>query len=286
MKPAAFSYHRAHDLEEAVDLLAELGEDAKVLAGGQSLVPMMNFRLARPAALVDITAVPDLSYLRAGTSLSVGALTRHRQVEVCRDPEVLAGWPVLPLATRWIGHYPIRVRGTVGGSVAHADPTAELAMVALALDAEIRVVGPDGPRSIPAGQFFRGFLTTALAAGEIVVEVVFGLAGRQAALTEFARRRGDFAIVAAAVSVEVTAGVCRDARVVLGGVDVIPVRVAPAESILDGAAVDREVWAAAADAAAGAIEPGSDVHGSADYRRRLARTLVLRALEEALASAT
>lgn len=281
MKPAPFEYHRAKDLEEAVSLLAELGDGAKILAGGQSLVPMMNFRLARPAALIDITRVPGLSYLRSDACLSIGALTRHRQVEMCQDPGVLGGWPVLARAARFIGHYPIRARGTVGGSLAHADPSAEWPILAMALDAEVTVVGPAGHRSIAARDLFQGFLTTALHADEVLIEVRFPRSGRRAALTEFAQRHGDFAVVAVAVSIEVVAGTCREARVVVGGVDATPVRVSAAEQVLVGSNVDEAAWDEAAAVTARAIEPASDLHASAAYRRRLAHALVACALREA-----
>jgi aerobic carbon-monoxide dehydrogenase large subunit len=189
VKPAPFTYHLAHDVAEAVALLTELGEDAKVLAGGQSLVPMMNLRLARPSALVDITRIPGLSYLRAGPDgLRIGALTRHRAVETTRDPAVLAGFGVLPRSARWIGHYPIRARGTFGGSIAHADSTSEWCLLAVLLRAEITLAGPAGQRRVGAGDFFQGFFTTAAEPDEMVTEVRFPHPSRHAALTEFAPR--------------------------------------------------------------------------------------------------
>ena len=150
MKPAPFAYHRAHSVAEAVALLAELGDEAKILAGGLSLVPMMNFRLARPAALVDVSRIEGLSYLRAGAGngLRVGALTTHRAVEISRDPVVLRDFGVLPQSARWIGHYPIRSRGTFGGSVAHADPASEWCLLAVLLDAQVALTGPGGPRTV------------------------------------------------------------------------------------------------------------------------------------------
>ncbi|HEX2104473.1 MAG TPA: xanthine dehydrogenase family protein subunit M [Solirubrobacteraceae bacterium] len=283
MKPAAFDYHRVDRVEDALDRLAELGEDAKVLAGGQSLVAMMNFRLVRPPALVDITRIPDLDYVaRDGDVLRIGALTSHREIELLRDPGVIAGYEVLPRAARWVGHYPIRTRGTFGGSIAHADPSAEWCMLALALDATIVATGPEGEREIPAADFFLGFFTTALEAGELVTEVRFPQPRPHAALHEFARRHGDFAIVAAAVAVDVDGDHMHDARIVVGGVDEVPLRVHAAEQALEGAAPGAEAFAEAGRAAAAAVDPSSDVHGSAQYRKDLTDVLVRRALAEAI----
>ena len=283
MKPAPFEYHRVDRVEDALERLAELGEDAKVLAGGQSLVPMMNFRLVRPPALVDITRIPDLDYVaRDGDRLRIGALTKHRAVELLRDDDVIGGYEILPRAARWVGHYPIRTRGTFGGSVAHADPSAEWCMLATALDATIVARGPEGDREIPASEFFLGFFTTALEPGELLVEVRLPRPRPHAALHEFARRHGDFAIVAVAVAVDLDGDVMRDPRVVVGGVDEIPLRVEAAEKVLDGAAPGGEAFAEAGRAAAQAVDPPADVHGSAQYRRDLTDVLVRRALAEAL----
>lgn len=281
MKPASYAYHRADDVRGAVELLAELGEDAKILAGGQSLVPMMNFRLARPAALVDVGRVDGLSYLhRDGEALRVGALTTHHAVETAD----LGEYGVLARTARWIGHYPIRARGTIGGSMAHADATAEWCVLAVLLDAVIVAESVRGRREIPAADFFLGTFTTALEPDEMVVEVVFPRAAPYAALTEFAQRKGDFAIVAAAASVDLSpAGRIDGARVVLGGVDAVPVRVEAAEHVLAGAEPGPEVCKAAASEAAAVIDPGGDIHGGPEYRRRLTRTLLFRALLETAA---
>jgi carbon-monoxide dehydrogenase medium subunit len=283
VKPAAFDYHRVDRVEDALERLQELGEDAKVLAGGQSLVPMMNFRLVRPPALVDITRVPDLKYVaRDGDALVIGALTLHREIELLRDPDIVAGYELLPRAARWVGHYPIRTRGTFGGSVAHADPSAEWCMLAVLLGATVVALGPDGEREIPAADFFLGFFTTGLAPGELLVEVRFPRPRPHAAIHEFARRHGDFAIVAAAVAVDLDGDVMRGPRIVIGGVDEVPLRVEAAERVLDGAAPGGEAFAAAGRAAAEAVEPSSDVHGTAEYRKELTDVLVRRALAEAL----
>lgn len=282
MKPAAFEFRRASTVEEAVGQLEELGDDAKLLAGGQSLVPMMNFRLVRPSALVDVTGIGGLQYVEGeGEGLRIGALTPHRWVELMEEPEVLEGFGVLKRAARWVGHYPIRTRGTFGGSIAHADPSAEWCMLAVLLDAEIIVLGPGGERVIPASEFFYGFFMTALEPTEMVVEVRFPEPAPHAAIQEFARRAGDFAIVAAAVSVDASEGKSRSASVVLGGVADVPLRVEKAEKVLEGAELGAEAFEEAGREAARAIDPASDIHGSAVYRRDLASVLVKRALAEA-----
>jgi aerobic carbon-monoxide dehydrogenase medium subunit len=280
VKPAPFAYHRVHSVDEAVALLAELGDEAKILAGGLSLVPMMNFRLARPSALVDVTRVEGLSYLRADRDgLRIGALTTHRAVETSRDPAVLAGFGVLPRSARWIGHYPIRSRGTFGGSIAHADPASEWCLLAVLLDAVVVLTGPDGQRTVPAAEFFGGYYTTAASPDEMLTEVWFPRPEPHAVLTEFAPRQGDFAVVAAAVSVDVDDGVCRSGRVVLGGVGPRPFEIAA--SALAGQPAGPGTWQAMGEQAAGQIDPPDDTHGTSEYRRRLAATLVSRALAEA-----
>ena len=292
LKPAPFTYHVAHDVAEAVALLTDLGEDAKVLAGGQSLVPMMNLRLARPSALVDITRIPGLDYLRAGPDgLHVGALTRHRTVETTQDPAVLAGFGVLQRSARWIGHYPIRSRGTFGGSVAHGDSTAEWCILAVLLGAQIILAGPGGQRQVGAGDFFEGFFTIAAEPDEVITEVWFPAPAPHAALTEFAPRQGDFATVAAAVSVELASAAgaeangqpdgatLRQARIVLGGVSPAPF-VVDATS-LAGQPAAPATWREAGELAAAQIDPPDDESGDVQYRRRLTATLVSRALAEA-----
>ncbi len=265
MKPAAFTYHRAHSVTGAVELLGELGEEAKIIAGGQSLVAMMNFRLARPEHLVDITYLEGLSGIRRdGDALRIGALATHRAVE---RAGLGAEFGVLSGAMRWVGHLPIRTRGTVGGSLAHADATAEWCVLAVLLDARIVAEGPGGRREIAAGDFFLGPFTTALAPDEMVVEVVFGRRARRAALTEYADRRGDFAIVASAVDLDAPGG----PAVTLGGIAPVPVTVRP--SATGAAAVGDEVAAAVTLR----DEPGISAH----YRRGLVRTLTARACEEA-----
>ena len=280
MKPAPFTYHRAHSVGEAVALLAELGDEAKILAGGLSLVPMMNFRLARPSALIDVTRVEGLSYLLADRDgLRIGALTTHRTVETSRDPAVRTAYGVLPRSARWIGHYPIRSRGTFGGSIAHADPASDWCLLTVLLGAQVVLTGPAGQRKVPAAEFFQGYYTTAAGPDEMITEVWFPRPDPHAVLTEFAPRQGDFAVVAAAVAIDVNDGVCRSGRVVLGGVGPQPVRVEA--SALAGQPAGPGTWQAMGEQAASQIDPPDDTHGTSEYRRRLTATLVSRALAEA-----
>lgn len=282
MKPASFEYHRVDTVQDAIERLGELGEDAKLIAGGQSLVPMMNFRIVRPSALVDISRVPDLKYVaRDGESLRIGALTLHREIETAGD-DLLEGFGVLKAAAPYVGHYPIRTRGTFGGSVAHGDPSSEWCMLTLLLEGEVVARGPGGERVIPASDYFLGYFTTALEPGEVLAEVRFARPLPRAALEEFARRHGDYGIVAAAVGVDAGDGVCTGARVVIGGVDEVPVRIEAAEQVLTGSDLGAEAFEEAAQVAAREVEPGSDIHGSADYRKHLTAVLVRRALERAV----
>ncbi len=284
MKPPPFEYHRAFSAQEVVDLLVELGDEAKILAGGQSLTPMMNFRLARPSALVDVNTVSELDYVRRdGDTLRIGALTRHRTIELMTGPDIADGFAVLPRAARWIGHYPIRTRGTIGGSLAHADPSAEWCLLAQMLDASIVVLGPRGTREIPAAEWFTGFLSTLSEPDEMVVEVVFPRPRRLAALTEFAQRQGDFGIAAAAVALEVADGVCSDVSVVLGGVSGEPYRAGKVEEAVQGEPATPATWQAAGRLAADIVSPPDDAHGSAVYRKHLVGTLTTRAFDEAAA---
>ncbi len=287
MKPAPFRYHLAGTVPEAVSMLAELGEDAKILAGGQSLVPMMTLRLARPSDLVDITRISGLSYLRAGLDgLRIGALTTHRMVETTRDPAVLAGFGVLARAARWIGHYPIRARGTFGGSIAHADATSEWCLLAVLLDAQVVLAGPGATpreRTVPAAEFFCGLFTTAAEPAEMITEIWFPRPSRSAALAEFAPRQGDFAVVAAAASVDIDSrergAACRSVRVVVGGVGSVPFVVDT--GAVAGLPASASTWREVGELAASQIDPPEYADGDAAYRRRLTATLVARALDEA-----
>ena len=249
---------------------------------------MMNFRLARPTALVDVSRIKGLSYLRADENdgLRIGALTTHRAVETSRDPAVLSDFGVLPRSARWIGHYPIRSRGTFGGSIAHADPASEWCLLAVLLAARIVLAGPDGQRTVPAAEFFEGYYSTAAGPDEMITEIWFPEPAGPAVLTEFAPRQGDFAVVAAAVSADIDDGVCRQGRVVLGGVGPLPVEVNA--DPMSGQPATIQTWQAMGEHAAAQIDPPptssspfTDAHGDAGFRRRLTATLVSRALTEA-----
>ena len=282
MKPAPFEYARAGSLGEAVDLLGRLGPEAKLLAGGQSLIPMLKLRLARPTALVDLNRVRELAYVRAaGGGLAFGALARLSDLE---SAAVRAACPPLAAAAPHIGHTAIRHRGTVCGSIAHADPAAELPVLALALEAEMRATGPKGARAIAAKDFFVTYLTTALEAGEVLTEVRFPTLKPVAGwgFTELARRLGDYALVSVAAVLEpATGGRIATARIALGSVAERAVRAEAAEAALTGRPGGAAVFAEAAAAAAAALDPPSDVHGSGTYRKRLAQVLVERCLAEA-----
>ena len=281
MKPAPFEYVAPRSLDEAVALLAQHGDEAKVLAGGQSLVPMMAFRLATPAVLVDVNGVRELDYQRRDDdTLVLGALTRHR---VVADLGLRERCALLAEGMDLIGHPAIRNRGTAGGSVAHADPAAEWPAILLALDGEVSAVGPRGERTIPADDLFVTYFTTSLAPDELVTEIRLPLpnaSGRvRSTFVEFARRQGDFALVGVAAVAERTSdGSVADARLALIGVADRPIRARAAEAALHGRQPTDEALEDAARAVDGEIDPVSDVHGSAQYRRHLAKVLVRRAL--------
>ena len=284
MKPAPFDYFAPGTTDEALALLTEHGDAAKPLAGGQSLIPAMNFRLARPQVLVDLKRVADLSYIRSEKAgLAVGAMTRQRAVE--RSDVVARAAPLLAEAMPWIAHPQIRNRGTVGGSLAHADPSAELPAVALALEARFRARSAAGERSIGVADFFKGMLETALEPGELLVEILIpSLAPRTGtAFLEVARRHGDYALVGVAVVVTLDArNRCQAARVALLSVGDGPVLAVEAGKTLVGQNRSDEVLRSAADAAATRdVDPPSDIHASAAYRRRLVAVLTRRALERA-----
>jgi CO/xanthine dehydrogenase FAD-binding subunit len=282
MKPPPFDYYRATTLEEALALLGQHGSDAKILAGGQSLLPLMKLRLARPRVLVDLQWVRDLAYVRpADSRVAFGALARLADLE---SDQVRLHCPMLAEVASYIGHPPIRHRGTVCGSLAHADPAAELPMLALVLDAELVATGPDGSRLIAAGDFFLTMLTTSLGTEEILTEVRFPvlMPGQGWGFSELSRRPGDFAIVAAAAALDVeNAGVITRARIALGAVADRAIRCQEAEVALMGQTGGSAVFEAAAVLASAPLEPPSDVHGSSGYRRHLAKVLVERALMQA-----
>jgi carbon-monoxide dehydrogenase medium subunit len=285
MKPAQFRYHAPKTIEEAVDTLAEVaGEDGRVLAGGQSLVPIMAFRLARPAHLVDINGVEALQRLTVeGERLCIGACVRHAAFHT----PVVEGplGRLLATVVRHIAHYPIRTRGTFCGSIAHADPAAEWCLVAAALGAEMVARRATGTRTIPAQDFFRGIMTTALEEDELLIEVRLPIlpADTRFGFYEFNRRAGDFALGMALVAFRLQDGVIREPRVALGGIESQPRRIAEAEQLLAGRSAERAAFEAAAAAVASAVDPLEDAITSATYRRDLSRTVTRRALERAAA---
>lgn len=282
MKPPAFEYVAVASTDEAVAELARHGDEAKLLAGGQSLMPILNLRLAAPGRLVDLNRVGALAYVeeRAG-GVAIGAMTRQRAVE--RSALVAARVPLLADALPWVGHSTIRNRGTLGGSLAHADPAAELSAVAMCLDARLTVRGSRGERTLAARDFFRGSLTTALAPTELLTEVWFPSlpAGSGAAWIELARRHGDYALVGVAAVVTLEGAIVREARLALIGVGGVPVRPAAAERLLAGVPLSAESMAAAAESVRRHIEPHGDIHATAAYRRHLAGVLTIRALTRA-----
>jgi aerobic carbon-monoxide dehydrogenase medium subunit len=283
VKPPRFEYHAAHSVDEAVELLGRYGGDAKVLAGGQSLMPMLNFRLARPAALVDVNRVAALAYVREDDGVvAFGAMTRQRTIEF--SPVVAARLPLLQEATRWVGHLPIRSRGTIGGSIAHADPSAEYPAVLTALGGEVSVQGPRGRRTVKAADLFEGYLTTSLGPEELLVEVRLPAMppGAGYAFEEFARRHGDFAIVGIAAMVVRDGARCAAARLATAGAGPVPVRLRAAEEILERDGLGDGAVAAAGARAAALVEPDADVHASAEYRRHLTGVLTVRALKRAI----
>jgi carbon-monoxide dehydrogenase medium subunit len=281
MKPPPFEYHAATSVDEAVTLLAEHGEDAKVLAGGQSLVPLLALRLARPAHVVDINRVGELADVTNGNGLRVGSLVRQR---VAERSDIVATNPLLVRALGLIGHTAIRNRGTIGGSIAHADPAAELPTVLRALDGEVEATSARGARTVAAADLFEGFLTTSLSPDELVTAVRFPswAPGTGWSFQEFSRRSGDFAIAGVAATLRLDGkGMISDARIALSGMGPVPVRAVKAEAALAGQQPSDDVWAAASQDAVAGLDPPSDIHGTAAYRRHLAAVLARRALREA-----
>lgn len=284
MKPAKFEYHRPATLEEALALLGQYGDDARVIAGGQSLVPMMNMRLARPDHVIDINDLGDLSYIRHDNgSIDVGALTRHHQIE--KSSLLMRVCPPLPRAARNIGHYGLRQRGTMGGSLALADPAAEFPLMAMLLDAEISVSSIAGQRTMPARDFFVSVFTTSLEAGEIVTRARFrALAqGEGWGFRWLARRSGDYAIVNAATTLALNdVGMIDNIAVALGGVGATPVRLRRLEQEWRGKAAEGDWAHEIAAQAAAQTEPESDKHASVAYRKELIEVLLAAALGDAL----
>jgi aerobic carbon-monoxide dehydrogenase medium subunit len=277
VKPAAFSYHRPHSLPEALDLLARLEEEAKVLAGGQSLVPLMSMRLSAPAHLVDVNHVPGLDAVEVDRdAVRVGALVRHSALE--HHAAAYDALPLLRQALAQVAHPTIRNRGTTVGSLVHGDPAAEMPAVLLLLDGTVTLNSAEGARDVDAAAFFTGPMQTAVRPDELAVSATFLRPGRSgSAFVEVARRRGDYALCGVGALVEGSGEALSDARVALVSVGPGPVLVRLADAMVDGV-LDAERVGAAVDAA---IDPETDIHASADYRRHLAQVLVRRALAQA-----
>jgi carbon-monoxide dehydrogenase medium subunit len=282
VKPAVFAYHDPRTTAEVLDVLGEFGDDAALLSGGQSLMPMMNLRLAQPGHVIDLNQVNELAYIREdGDVVAFGAMTRHATAE--RSADVARALPLLAQAIPNIAFPSIRARGTIGGSIAHADPNAELACAAVALEATIVLASARGRREVPAESFFKGAYTTDRASDELLVEVRFPITpGLSCDFGEYARKQGDFALVLVGVVLDIAGSTCRKARVALGGVGPTAMRARKAEAALEGREVEDSVLAEAAALAAAEADPGSDIHASAAYRRRLVEVEVRRALTRAL----
>ena len=284
MKPAAFAYYRPSSIEEALDQLASLGAGAKVIAGGQSLGPMMNMRLATPAQLIDLNDLTELAYVReAGDWVEVGPLTRHYQL--AESPVLRRHCPLLTQAAQTIGHYAIRQRGTIGGSLAHADPAAQLALVAVTLGARLNLVRPGSRRWVGAAEFFVSAMTTALQPDELILAIQFPkAAAREASAFElFSRRHGDYAIVAVAAAMALEGERVKSLRLGIGGVAPVP-RILPEIARAYCARVPDEDWVRQVAAAARqSVSPEDDPRISALYRQELTQTLVAAALEQSLA---
>ncbi|QRG04797.1 xanthine dehydrogenase family protein subunit M [Xanthobacter dioxanivorans] len=282
MKPARFDYVRAESVAHAVEALARAGGDGKVMAGGQSLMPMMNFRLVQPSVLVDINRIAGLDRIaRRGDRLALGALVRHRMT--AEDPLIARHVPVLHAAMKHVAHLTVCNRGTFCGSVCHADPAAEMPMMSLLLDATLAITSPRGSRTLPARDFFVGSLATALEPDEMVTEIEMDIPppGTGWGFEEFARRHGDYALAAVAVTLERRDGRAHDVRLAVMGVGEMPARLGAVEALLEGATLDAARLDEAVDALRAAITPTGDLNASADYRRHLAGVLARRALKDA-----
>jgi carbon-monoxide dehydrogenase medium subunit len=285
VKPPPFHYAAPTSVAEALELLgAHADDEARVLAGGQSLVPLMNFRLAQPGHLIDLRRIEELTRIRnEGDTLVIGAMVRQSHAE--HSPEVALAAPLLAEALGYVAHPPIRNSGTVGGSIAHADPAAELPAVALALEADLVVAGPQGTRTIPAADFFRGPFSTAIEPGEILTEMRIPHRRGGHAFVEFARTHGTFALVGVACVLELDGDAVSRASVGLSGVAGTPVRAAAAERALTGTVPDAASVRAAADAAIAELSPSGDVHGGTETRTDVARSYLRRGVELALTRA-
>ena len=284
MKPVSFKYFAPLTIDDALDLLAAHGQEGKILAGGQSLVPAMNFRLARPASLIDINRIDALDYVREdGGRLLIGALARHARFEAPVSGGVLSA--LLPRVARHIGHAPIRSRGTFCGSIAHADPASEWCLLAATLDAEFVIVSRRGQRSLRPNDYFVGALTTSLEPDELLTEIRLPLLddGWRTGFAEFSRRAGDFALAMCAAFLRFEDGRVVEARIGIGGAADRPSRIAAAEALLTGAVGRPDIFRDAGNIAAAAIDPLEDIHANAEFRRHLVRAMVGRALDQAFA---
>jgi carbon-monoxide dehydrogenase medium subunit len=286
MKLPQLDYEAPATVAEAVELLAEHGDEASVLAGGQSLIPLLALRLAYPGVLIDINGIPELSGVSAADGwVTIGAMTREYVAE--ESGTVADTLPLLADALPLIGHEAIRSRGTIGGSLAHADPAGELPAVARALEAEFVVRGPSGERVVPAEEWFEGYLTTSRGPDELLTEVRFPAAGpgTGTSFQEVARRHGDFAIVGLATSVTLSDGAITDARLAFAGMSDVPVRAVAAEDLLAGERPSAGLFEEAARRATDGIDPPGDLHGSPEYRKKVAAALVRRGLQAAVDNA-
>lgn len=285
MKPASFEFYDPRNQNEVLSLLNQYGTDAKILAGGQSLMPLVNLRLARPKVIVDINRVPELAYINPGNGggLAIGGLTRQRMVE--RSGLVQEQNPLLAASIPLIGHLQIRNRGTIGGSLIHADPAAELPALALLLEAEFVLSSLDGQRVAEAKDFFHSYLTTAIEPTELLSEIRFPPWNRRCgwAIQEISRRQGDFAVVGVATLLTLNRNnACEDARIALFGVGATAIRIEKTEAALKGTHLHSQNLAEAARVVSEVLEPDSDVHASSEYRKEVAGVLTRRALEAAL----
>jgi CO/xanthine dehydrogenase FAD-binding subunit len=285
MKPAVFSYLRPTNLQEALTFLEEYGEDAKILSGGQSLIPTMNMRLSVPAYLIDISRIGDLNYIKLDDDfLAVGALTKHKDIE--NSDLVKEVCPLLSEAIKWVGHAQIRNRGTVGGSIAHGDPSAELPCVLTALRGEIVVVNVDGSEEVLVPEeFFLTYMLTSLQPDQMVKEVRFPIIPKESgsAFVEVARRHGDFGLAEVAAVVDLDdMGQLSTVKIAVGGVNSTPTALEQVEEYLIGKKLTDEVLRKVSDLTQESVDPESDLHGSAEYRQELAGTLTVRALKIAV----
>ena len=284
MKPAPFEYFDTTTKEEVFKLLDELGDDAKLLAGGQSLLPMMNYRLARPKYLIDINKIHAMDYIREDNGqIYIGALTRETSIE--ESELIKSKIPILAEAASRIGFLPIRNKGTIGGSIAHADPSAELCLIMQTLEAQIKVESSEDSRWIDAEDFFLTYLTTALQPNEMITEIKIPVppAGTVRSFQSFSWRQGDFAIVSVAIMLAMKKdGICQEAKIGLGGVNPTPFRAIDAEEILKGKRIDEKLMDTAANKASEAADPDYDIHYSAEYKRDMAKVFTKKGLIEAL----